>query len=584
MKSISPLLRKIYANSDWTDVIIQTNQKQFSCHKIILSVSFPFFRELFNSLQDEENTVLIMEDLSPEEVDLLLKFVYGLEKTLPESVVKLLARSECSANTIVKKSEDNEIVKLEPTDSQDFISHSLFDAPDAEPDIDTSTENYGFDKMEESNIKDDPGDMTKIGIVRGKKKRGRPPNPDKVKKKPKLKPTKLKEGATYKQCPYCQIKLARQYLSEHIRKEHMEMWETYKRENPNIARQTHKYPKTCDLCPELIISGSRYKSHLKAEHPDCDIKSLVQKQKSPYPKKCEFCPQTSGNSNDYYRHRLVCKFNPNRGQIDETNIKYARRNYNYDFVAKAEKGELGNEICDKCGQNFESKVALSIHERKHEKEIPCEIENCHGVFENTNIYKEHMLVAHGIVAKKPVYKNNELVTKTASEGEIRKQKIENLDPSQLHLCSECGKEFATASGLAGHMKYHHFEDSQKFKRVMCTICGKEYHHSGSLKEHIAAVHGTERPFKCSHCDKAFPHKKGLRRHMLDIHMPDDQKKFQCNICFKGFNTTRKYDDHMNVHTNAKPYSCDHCGAAYQNQSNLRSHMLKSCKNNPAGVL
>ena len=76
----------------------------------------------------------------------------------------------------------------------------------------------------------------------------------------------------------------------------------------------------------------------------------------------------------------------------------------------------------------------------------------------------------------------------------------------------------------------------------------------------------------------------LRRHMLDAHIPDDQKKFQCNICFKGFNTTRKYEDHMNVHSNAKPYSCDHCGNSYQNVSNLRSHLLKSCKNNPSGIL
>ncbi|KAJ0000256.1 hypothetical protein NQD34_012098 [Periophthalmus magnuspinnatus] len=48
--------------------------------------------------------------------------------------------------------------------------------------------------------------------------------------------------------------------------------------------------------------------------------------------------------------------------------------------------------------------------------------------------------------------------------------------------------------------------------------------------------------------------------------------FQCNVCNLQFTTNFKLQDHMNLHTGARPYSCAECGKRFSQIRNYRDHL------------
>ena len=87
-------------------------------------------------------------------------------------------------------------------------------------------------------------------------------------------------------------------------------------------------------------------------------------------------------------------------------------------------------------------------------------------------------------------------------------------------------------------------------------------------------------FDCNLCGKSFNIERSLNRHMKRVHTSNDERKYKCDQCGKGFACKETYVGHMNMHLGLKPFKCQYCGAGYQNQSNLLAHLKKSCKNNP----
>ena len=69
---------------------------------------------------------------------------------------------------------------------------------------------------------------------------------------------------------------------------------------------------------------------------------------------------------------------------------------------------------------------------------------------------------------------------------------------------------------------------------------------------------------------------GLNLHIKSVHTPDDQKKFQCQQCGKGFLVQRALDSHMmNMHLKLKPYNCRYgCEISYNDVSNRNHHERK----------
>lgn len=123
-----------------------------------------------------------------------------------------------------------------------------------------------------------------------------------------------------------------------------------------------------------------------------------------------------------------------------------------------------------------------------------------------------------------------------AERDIKNSNATTATRSLCFKCNQCGKEFASAGGLANHMNIHN-------DRFVCSNCGLKCESGAKLRRHFQ-THLNDRKFVCKHCSRSFNVKYNLTEH-LKIHT--GIRPFQCKTCKKRF--LRKY--HLTRHNETK---------------------------------
>ncbi|XP_071037979.1 zinc finger protein OZF [Parasteatoda tepidariorum] len=95
---------------------------------------------------------------------------------------------------------------------------------------------------------------------------------------------------------------------------------------------------------------------------------------------------------------------------------------------------------------------------------------------------------------------------------------------------------------------------------MCEICGKLQRSLSTLRDHLR-VHTQERPFTCEECGR-YSHSNSINLGTLHV----------CNICNKQFATRYYLSRHQVIHTGERPYSCLECDRSFSQKENLQRHM------------
>ncbi|XP_069011931.1 zinc finger protein 646 [Embiotoca jacksoni] len=103
----------------------------------------------------------------------------------------------------------------------------------------------------------------------------------------------------------------------------------------------------------------------------------------------------------------------------------------------------------------------------------------------------------------------------------------------------------------------------------CKQCGIVCPNMPSLLEHMDAhlQREEERKFKCDECGRGYRHAGSLANHKKT----HEVGSFQCNICGKENSNALALKSHLRSHTYLKKYSCAECGKAFRLATQLATH-------------
>uniref|UniRef100_A0A673I857 Si:ch211-263k4.2 n=1 Tax=Sinocyclocheilus rhinocerous TaxID=307959 RepID=A0A673I857_9TELE len=131
--------------------------------------------------------------------------------------------------------------------------------------------------------------------------------------------------------------------------------------------------------------------------------------------------------------------------------------------------------CDLCPKAFNWKSNLIRHQMSHDSGKRFECENCDKVFTDPSNLQRH----------------------------IRSQHI----GARAHTCPECGKTFATSSGLKQHKHIH-----SSVKPFICEVCHKSYTQFSNLCRHKRMHADCRTQIKCKDCGQMFSTTSSLNKH------------------------------------------------------------------------
>uniref|UniRef100_A0A8C2CHI8 Si:ch211-263k4.2 n=1 Tax=Cyprinus carpio TaxID=7962 RepID=A0A8C2CHI8_CYPCA len=131
--------------------------------------------------------------------------------------------------------------------------------------------------------------------------------------------------------------------------------------------------------------------------------------------------------------------------------------------------------CDQCPKAFNWKSNLIRHQMSHDSGKRFECENCDKVFTDPSNLQRH----------------------------IRSQHV----GARAHTCPECGKTFATSSGLKQHKHIH-----SSVKPFICEVCHKSYTQFSNLCRHKRMHADCRSQIKCKDCGQMFSTTSSLNKH------------------------------------------------------------------------
>ncbi|XP_075461005.1 histone-lysine N-methyltransferase PRDM16 isoform X2 [Ascaphus truei] len=162
--------------------------------------------------------------------------------------------------------------------------------------------------------------------------------------------------------------------------------------------------------------------------------------------------------------------------------------------------------CDQCPKAFNWKSNLIRHQMSHDSGKRFECENC---------VKNEPWFPSDLHPRLPIYLN----CNNNTEAESHTPKV-FTDPSNLqrhirsqhvgaraHACPDCGKTFATSSGLKQHKHIH-----STVKPFICEVCHKSYTQFSNLCRHKRMHADCRTQIKCKDCGQMFSTTSSLNKH------------------------------------------------------------------------
>ena len=79
---------------------------------------------------------------------------------------------------------------------------------------------------------------------------------------------------------------------------------------------------------------------------------------------------------------------------------------------------------------------------------------------------------------------------------------------------------------------------------------------------------------CDDCGKVLGSRTALATHVR-LHASEEDKRHECQVCYKVFTQRGYLKTHMNTHSDSRPYSCEFCAMTFIGPTNLSQHRKRS---------
>ncbi|CAL8085415.1 unnamed protein product [Orchesella dallaii] len=281
--------------------------------------------------------------------------------------------------------------------------------------------------------------------------------------------------------------------------------------------------------------------------------------------------------------------------------------------------------CPKCPESFCSIEEQFQHEqRAHGSRVVYGKGNhtcltCSKKLYSFQEWQLHRAVEHPQVAEMSCFYCDEtFILKTIEEIDLcdsvrRRRHVKDKHPKeQIKLsdpCQLCGMDFTSVAGLDSHLKDVHSIADAKLYQCRCPIplCNYAGTTTSRLRSHIELMHLPSEDHVCDNCGWSSKHIQQLRHHQYKIHnivadgfpvltcefegctfqavrkgditkhsrvhLPEEKRPYKCDVCGKGFYTSKHFRDHLESHANkdSKPYQCELCGTSFAVKNYLYVH-------------
>ena len=327
------------------------------------------------------------------------------------------------------------------------------------------------------------------------------------------------------------------------------------RERKSHFVSNHKGEKQykCSICDDKFQTLKERKSHLESNH----------KGERPY--KCPICESRFSDQYNLKEHISQVHVKNKPFLCDSCPSAFARP-YGLGLHIREVHKKLKPLKCDQCTHCFSrpfhlKEHILRVHEgKKPEKKFCCDV--CGSKFEWRTALKSHIKLKH-VLENKSIDETNINEFKKDPEIAAMIDKAQKGQKNVLHkeyVCKLCN--IKVLFGKNTHIKKYHSGNN-----IKCPKCDKTYNTYVLAVNHHINMH--ERS-PCLICGKFFS-SKTIGRHMQQAHTANDDKKYKCEHCGKGFIANDKLQDHINTHTGEKPHVCKVCGKGFASLGTHKMH-------------
>ncbi|XP_055751973.1 histone-lysine N-methyltransferase MECOM-like isoform X9 [Salvelinus fontinalis] len=257
-----------------------------------------------------------------------------------------------------------------------------------------------------------------------------------------------------------------------------------------------------------IQPGEELLLYMKAEDYSCDSMAPDMHEERQY--RCEDCDQLFESVSELLDHQKVPCGTPTSaflgnpgGDSSDLEGPEGLEPHDLHLSHSLSHDHDGPQECKECDQVFPDLQSLEAHSLSHSEEREYKCDQCPKAFN----WKSN-LIRHQMSHDSGKHYECENCTKVFTDPSNLQRHIRSQHVgARAHACPDCGKTFATSSGLKQHKHIH-----SSVKPFICEVCHKSYTQFSNLCRHKRMHADCRTQIKCKDCGQMFSTTSSLNKH------------------------------------------------------------------------